>query len=161
MYQKTVPSGTSKSDMNLYQKISLKKCVLHFQIVQIHIHVYHRNFGHRDNQLFIKTNFDYDVHYIVNSYFLECQYQSVLQDPFSLHLQAAAFGNGFQNGLCRHTLLTQVHKGIQMFESISKLLGKKIRINYKMDNEIILNRKKNYVSFILNCDFRYSFLCER
>lgn len=27
-----------------------------------------------------------------------------------------------------------------------------------MDNEIILNRKKIYVSFIVNCDFRYSFL---
>lgn len=45
-----------------------------------------------------------------------------------------------------------------MFESIFKLLEKKIRINYKMDNEIIFNRKKNYVSFIVNCDFRYFFL---
>lgn len=35
MYQKTVPTGTSKRDMNLYKKNqqSLTKYVLHFQIV--------------------------------------------------------------------------------------------------------------------------------
>lgn len=35
MYQKTVPTGTSKRDMNLYKKNqqSLTKYVLHFQIL--------------------------------------------------------------------------------------------------------------------------------